>query len=226
MTNEQAKKFRERAVASARRYGFAETADDIAQTVLLKFCEGRGQHQTIDQAVIDAVRSKFGRPGLPGYERRFTAEHQMAGMEAARGIGVEQKHRHDFERLTGMLPAGERIITRLTYEWGFTEQEIGDLFGITESRISQKLAGVQAHLSQTLAKEESETHADVRTQVRAFEARQSRIQREAPSSLAEILSGLPDKEPPMECRADRIMAEIQPWQMALHYAEGFQEWLT
>jgi predicted DNA-binding protein YlxM (UPF0122 family) len=38
-----------------------------------------------------------------------------------------------------LLPAGEtRVIIILFYKWGLTMEEIGDLFGYTESRISQK----------------------------------------------------------------------------------------
>ena len=70
MTNEKAKELRKRAIASATRYGFAGSAEDIAQEVLCRFVEGRGKHQTVDQAVIDVIRSEHGRPGLPGHERR------------------------------------------------------------------------------------------------------------------------------------------------------------
>lgn len=226
MTDEQAKKLLMRAKASAKRLGFGSIAEDLAQAVLLRFCEGRGQHQTVDQAVIDAIRAEFGSPRTPGHERRKAVQRPVAGMEAARGIGVEPRDGLDFERLTGMLEERDRAIAKLIYVWGLTEQEIGDLFGISESRISQRHTVIQARLSEALAKEKPRAHASSRTEVRAQEVQGPGFSREAPPSLEEILSGLPEARPILGCESDRPVAEIEPWQMALDYEASFQEWLT
>ena len=147
-------------------------------------------------------------------------------MAIERGPRTEQVHGFDFERLTGMLPAGERIITRLTHEWGFTGREIADLFGVTESRVSQRLESVEARLFTRVAAEERRIAAQAQAGLCSADEQGPGLSREAPPSLAEILSGLPIKGPGMERFADRVVAEIEPWQMALDYEAGFQEWLT
>jgi hypothetical protein len=159
MNDETARILRKRAVASARGYGFAEFAEDIAQEVLLYFSEGRGERQTIDQAVIDAVRRMFGRPGTPGFSRKQSLERAQSIFDEDGKITVAPRssgsgdHGLDFERITGLLSGDDRMMIILSFRYGLINTEIADLFEVTESRISQRLSDIFSKLRQRLERD-------------------------------------------------------------------------
>lgn len=169
ISSTEAKRLWERARYAAGKFGFAEHSEDFAQDVLLKFSEGRGRHQTIDQAVIDAIRTRFGRPGLPGHAQRHALESAVpidfedgeptirAAVRGPQGDGI------DFERLLRGLDARTREIFELRFGEGWTQLEIGQRLGITESRVNQILA--------------SELHA-MRRRMNAEEGRVTEIEME------------------------------------------------
>lgn len=151
MNEKTAARLRKRAVLSAARMGFTEQSEDFAHDAILEWLEGGGQHQTVDQAVIDAVRRAYGRPGLPGHQLRRNLEQRPKRMDAlARlpGHSVNRDSVHDFERLIQPLGSVDRAIVCLNYVWGFKEIEIAAIFGITESRISQRLSSAVSRIAQ------------------------------------------------------------------------------
>lgn len=154
MTSAQASKFRKRAMISATRYGFSEHADDFAQEVLLHFLEGRGKSQTIDQAVIDCIRGKFGRPGTPG----FSAKHSLAMAES---IETEDGQRdfsdsssqsesrdleRDLERAQQFFKGVDAVIFRLRFKEEMSQDEIAKRIGVTESRICQRIKRMEIEM--------------------------------------------------------------------------------
>lgn len=147
MDNEQAKKFRKRAIYSARKYGFGEHAEDLAQEVLCKFAAGQGRHQTIDQATIDAIRGNIGDPRSGNFERQRAAEREYESIEDKAHVAEPKSNGIDFERYLGMLKGIDRAVVCLRIKWGFTEDEIGHCFDLTESAISLRLKKIM----QTLA---------------------------------------------------------------------------
>lgn len=153
MDEATAARLRKRAVLSAARMGFTERSEDLAHDAIVEWLEGRGQHQTVDQAVIDAIRRAFGRPGLPGHELRRNLEQRPKSMDRlARHTSreVDRDSVHDFDRLIRTLEPIQRAIVCLRYVWGFQEIEIAQCFGVSESRISQRL---QAALSRIASRE-------------------------------------------------------------------------
>lgn len=151
MNEKTAARLRKRAVLSAARMGFTEQSEDFAHDAILEWLEGGGQHQTVDQAVIDAVRRAYGRPGLPGHELRRNLEQRTKSMDALADLpshSVSRDSVHDFERLIQPLGSVDRAIVCLNYVWGFKEIEIAALFGITESRISQRLSQAVSRIAQ------------------------------------------------------------------------------
>jgi|SRR6185437_617520 len=128
-------------------------ADDCVQEILLRMCEGKCLHQTIDQAVIDYLRTITGRKGMGSYTARQNLERADSfgpgdlervlpvdlGRDLADGV--------DFERMLRAHPWQDRVCFKLRYGWGLSEAEIGNLFGFSESRASQRLARVQMRLS-------------------------------------------------------------------------------
>jgi RNA polymerase sigma factor (sigma-70 family) len=152
-----AEKILRRAKTSARKRGFGEHADDLAQEVLLSFVEGRGRHQTIDQAVIDAIRRTFGDSRSDHHQLRRACDWKGLTPRVLEIHGKSESDRGceiGFERIVSLLGGPDRAIIKLRYQWGFREREIGDLFGLTESRISQRLKDIQTRLHWVLADEQ------------------------------------------------------------------------
>jgi DNA-directed RNA polymerase specialized sigma24 family protein len=213
-----AKKLRGRAIYSATRKGHAEFAEDIAQSVLLKFCEGRGKHQTVDQAVLDTLRSEYGvaRNGSDVRKRNlFRAEP----LEAVPRVRVDSSSGGDFERIIRVLRGTERAMVKLIYEWGFKAKEVGDLFGVTESRISQRLFEVQKRISSAMAIEEQRPAQVVfaQSEIKAWR------ERERQRGL-EILSE--EKGNGMEHGETYGLEEAQFWSMEINHEASVPQWFA
>lgn len=160
MDERQAKRFRDRAIFSARKRGFTEQAEDLAQDVLLKFISGSGTGQTVDQAVIDAVRGSLGDSRSHSSELRRNFHLYPIGMDDLAASEVPRRHPQDrlgFESIIQGLNSTDRAVVCLRFIWGLDGKEIGHCFGVTESRISQRLQRIQAGLSEALSREEQRT---------------------------------------------------------------------
>lgn len=159
LSQEDAARFLKRAKYAATKYGFSEHSDDFAQDVLLKYAEGRGRHQTVDQAVIDAIRERFGRPGLPGYSKRYalaTAYPIDEMREDAIGTPARGSEGNgiDFDRLVRRLSPRDREVIELRFRDGYTELEIGEQLGFSESRASQIIKAILERLRRQLKAED------------------------------------------------------------------------
>lgn len=157
MTPDVATELRQRAILSASAKGFRQQSEDIAHDALLRWLEGFGRHQTVDQAVTDAIRGEFGRPGTPGHEQRRNLEQRyecMDGLARLPSREVTGDPLAEFERIIERLDRGDQTLCRLRFVWGFNEKEIGYLLGVTVSRISQRIRGVCARLQGALLADE------------------------------------------------------------------------
>lgn len=140
--------FKKRCIAVGKiKRGLSEQdAEDFAQEYLLMLTI-KGWRQTVDQASIDFVRKRFGRTGAFGSISRkvipitFTDLDVKCGQNASeRIIGTDTKHGGDsqsFEESIRGAVRQDRIIFYLIYKWGFTNADIGEILGVSESRISQ-----------------------------------------------------------------------------------------
>lgn len=108
-----------RARASARHYGFSVSQDDIAQEVVCRILEGKGKHQTINQAVIDAIRKDYGRTPRALPPDKVLQDNSV------------------LQSFVSSLAGVKRSVISLTYEWGFDLKEIGHVLGMTSSRVCQ-----------------------------------------------------------------------------------------
>lgn len=142
----------------------ADGADDCVQEILLRMHEGRHQHSTINQAVIDYLRANYGDSRLPSYLARKKLEYadspEPRKMERILELadGGKSPHRLDFDECARW--AGnqiDRAALGLFYRWGLSEAEIGHLFGFSESRVSQRLKRVQKCISARVKAQESRT---------------------------------------------------------------------
>jgi DNA-directed RNA polymerase specialized sigma24 family protein len=160
-------KLRSRAHSSAIRYGFKRDAEDLAQDAICTMIEHPTAGRTVDQHVIDAVRKRYGRPGLPGFGARQNLECAIANgaeSDARAGEpcpGISPGDRIDLERMLRHLGVGEeRAFFLLRYQYGFKEIEIAHLYGLTKSRISQRLKGIQNRLQHIAREGEKSSRAE------------------------------------------------------------------
>jgi len=195
---------------SAIRMGFSGDREDISQEVLLRMLEGKNRHSTIDQIVIDALRERAGRKGAPSYERRknlYNSHGQEPGqLETLIGSydGTNSDDRIDINRIAGFLNGDDRAILLLSCQWGMNEIEIGNLFGVSESRISQRLARISERLS-----------ARVKKEARSQGTGTSQVE-----EMGEI------KAQGLECQANQSMAGEESRKMESTNEPCFQKWLT
>ena len=137
-------------------------ADDCAQEVIARMLAGQHQHSTIDQAVIDYLRTNSGRKGLPGYSARKKLEHAYSpeprDMERLLNLanGRKSPDRLDFDECASWIGNQvDRGCLGLFYKWGLDETEIGNLFGFSCSRVSQRLKRIQSCISERIKAKES-----------------------------------------------------------------------
>lgn len=106
--------------------------DDCVQEVLLSFwLNGKGQ--TVEQAVIDFLRKYgAGRKGSKGYDSKLM---MINASEIPESLTVESDQHFEFD-ICECLHGRVSEIAKL-YGEGYTLKEIGEKFGISESRCSQ-----------------------------------------------------------------------------------------
>lgn len=146
-------RLKKKAERCAADLGFAHEKEDIAQDVLLQMLEKPGR--PVRYATIDAIRERTGRKGDISYEAR-----QVLNLSVSNGtehiewepesLSGRLEARLEVESLLGSVNGANRAIWLLTYQWGLSEKEIGYLFGVSESRICQRLRRIQARLSQSV----------------------------------------------------------------------------
>lgn len=191
---------------SATRLGFGYEAEEIAQAVRLRMLEGRHQHATCDQAVIDYLRAEYGRKGEPGYDLKqaLTLKRQSWEEYIIQHPGqfrTELGHGSIAFDLLKHIRGQDRAMFLLTHYWGFNEIEIGNLFGISPSRVCQRLQRVPKCVQSGIKAEKS-----------AYRKREmEKILHPKASYYARD----------MELRTYQGVAIGESWQMASFDAEGF-----
>lgn len=148
------KRIKARITHACYRFGLREEVDDVFQTF---FVSGR-RGQTIDQFVVDYLRRRSGRKGMPSYDKRqkLAQAKPIEDVEyklACRGSPeLDMEHRGDFFKLIGPVKLErDREIAMLFYYWGYLATEIGDFYKVSESRVSQILKRVQGCVSTGIA---------------------------------------------------------------------------
>ena len=232
MTDDEIKQFKNKAIISARKLGLGEHAEDIAQEVVAKFASGQGRHQTVDQAVIDVARGSFGdsRYDVHQQRRNLTRTYESLDIVAnADRYGSTQSHQFDYPRIIDKLKSIERAIIVLRYEWGFKETEIAHCFGVTESRISQRLTRIQIGLRYGMAAEEQGEAQGVFAQ--KFEEEdcseeiRSEVARSTELKMARVLQKAMHLAQGVECPETDEVEKEEPREVESTHEACFDEWL-
>lgn len=150
------RKLRHQAVGMARKAGFINHADDFAQVALLKLSQGR--KTTLDNLLTDYLRETFGRSNVvnkDALETRRAIESRWHDLETNDVPDPTQvKEGQDFHTHLKDLEPKERAMLVLLYKWDMTLKEVGEVFGVTESRTSQVVTAIHAKLRKRLKRSE------------------------------------------------------------------------
>ncbi len=123
-------------------------ADDCVQEILCRMLEGKHQHSTINQCVIDYLRTESGRKGSPGYTARLNLKYanpigpgadEPATRVDYRGVLDDRRNLEFIENISGK--SGE--VLRMSVIDEKKLREIGTALGLTESRASQLLSAAK-----------------------------------------------------------------------------------
>lgn len=137
----------------ASRYPW-EDSDDFGSYCVIQWLGGRSQLAKFEWMAADYFRlfgTKFkkgrGSGDLMQQPKRLSTD--LLGMELEEyptaSNPIEEFHTADLLRHKS-LNSLDRAILILTYEWEFSHQEIGDIFGLTSSRICQFKKEAEASL--------------------------------------------------------------------------------
>ncbi len=140
-----------------------EHAEDIAQDVALKILEHPESRQPLKFAVIDAIRSRFGRTRLPDGSYRPSQQSLEVSLDAEVNEG-SRVLRHELigdtktysepERYDPPSPISaqddRRAIMLKAYRAGLNLKAVANAFDVTESRVSQILSEAPERLADRL----------------------------------------------------------------------------
>jgi len=142
--DDEARKLLKRITKQARyRFSKEEDADDYTQDLLVKYVESPNQRQSVVHGLIDAYRAETKS------QNKLRLRIESVGDDTYR---LDQEYlstieeRMDTVTVLLRLPFTERAILHLYYIRGFTLFEIGEILGLTEGRISQRLSEIQKNL--------------------------------------------------------------------------------
>ena len=143
---------RRKAMAVAAESGFHSHAQDFAQEVCLKVSQGR--QTTLDNLLTDFLRHYFG-DNRAVHQDRVEAKREIESRYADlktndRTPAQEHMSEMDFFAHLKGLEVQERAMLVLRFKWDLSLMEIGEVMGVSESRISQQLTATLAKLRKRL----------------------------------------------------------------------------
>lgn len=167
------------------------------------FCmtlEGKAQKQTLEQFFIDLMRKRFGDS-----RQEYGRIKQKAIFTSRESDETLSSLPHDVNTealaLKQYLSKEERSIFVLHYEWGFNETEIANIFGVSSSRICQRLQRVQERIRKKIAAEKQRENS-----------------RELEAVLRQETKGNRWR---VESFADKAMARLKSWGVESYLATCF-----
>lgn len=140
-----------------------EDLEEVYQEYCISFVK-YGYERRCEHIVSDYLRQRSGRKGTGSY----TPLQNFVELKDANSMASEIEHGNHFSGHTGFDVGSrefhfrdrirnfnkiDRAVMILTYEWGLNEIEVGDIFGVSASRVSQWHARIQKRLSARIAQE-------------------------------------------------------------------------
>lgn len=139
-----------------------EQREDIVSFATEEWLRGRDPRTSYQFIVVDYLRSHEMRVGIRGpsdalaqpnrsaFDTNFDRFLHYGSDKIESGRGFES-----LIRSCGSLEPHERCIMILRFIWGFNEQEIGNCFSVSASRISQRIGSIQSRIQKALSKDEA-----------------------------------------------------------------------
>lgn len=174
MTEADIRKYQKKARYVAAKSGYPELAEDFSQELFVEFLQNPERGATVDQLFIDYLRRINGRPGTPGGDARILARANTISIEAISDDGKRKEIQlpsYDDSRDVDNDPGSNSAVGRFAYLFRgreaqiyqlyfvdeITEEDIGALLGVTNSRISQILKIIKKKIEDhTIFKEYSQ----------------------------------------------------------------------
>lgn len=137
-----------------------EDADDFGSFCVEQWLTGRSiltnfSWMAADYFRIFGIKIKIGRGSIDLMQQPERSDTSLPGLELEKyptpSNPIEEFHNAELMRHKS-LNSFDRSILILSYQWDFSQQEIGDLFGITSSRICQFKKEAEKILRNTLIK--------------------------------------------------------------------------
>ena len=186
--------------------------EDFSQFAALKKLEGR--KATNSQLHVDYLRQSKGDSRSKSIDdkralqsaKQYEEDYHEMGLSSFRddqrrpfatSFGELEEHIRRLEKI-------DQAIIRLHYEWGLNEVEIGNLFNVSEGRISQRLKAIQKCLHERIEKK-------------------TKDKTEAKRLLEKVLFGEGQE---MEFRENKRLAIFKPFKMESYSQKSFGEWDT
>lgn len=118
--------------------------DDFYHDYVVHILSGLGKHQTIDQFTIDHIRSTVGRIGQKKeLLNAIMIDEKIFDEEEKESVLSPGYIRH-VKELLQIYSGRTRVIVALHYIYGYENDEIGLIYGISPSRISQILTQIKS----------------------------------------------------------------------------------
>lgn len=136
-------------IRTATKMGYEHMAADFAAWRAILLLEGKGEHQSTEQALIDFVRNEYGRTF---FSENTKPKDRSTSKDALKRIHRTKKTHPPVARTEPLMTLNlgkgaklmetmqaARTIIVLHGKWGFSFQEIAECFGVHPSRITQIL---------------------------------------------------------------------------------------
>ncbi len=143
----------ENAKDEARKSGYPDHAEDFAQWLMIKYLEGKSQHQRLRDALTDYLRVTFGNTRNQSfvYFRNLYSFHEHEYRFATKNNAETELYEKElitilFER----LDERERKVFALYYEQSLAQKDVAKAMGVHESRISQVMRVIKRKFKKIL----------------------------------------------------------------------------
>lgn len=161
MDHVQIEKFLGRARSVAIKWGYPQHADDFAQEAFIAISSG--SHPKLEWLFIEFLRRQHGSSRTISGRLRQRAEKYATRLDAPVSEDGNYGLNHDVVECSdsnpetelanrrtpinyGILTGRKRDIAVMYFEDELTAGKIGEIFGITESRVSQLMTEIKKHI--------------------------------------------------------------------------------
>lgn len=154
ITEERYKAIRGKAFEIAKSYGMLDHAEDFAQEAAFQYSKGRKAVMSL--MFIDYIRKAFGDTRTESNKelnQSRLGESRYFEEVDPNVHGYEPEMSSDIRHCQNNLTDQDRVIFTLLCKYGLSMAEIGDVLGVSESRICQHMGEIKKKLVKRIKKD-------------------------------------------------------------------------